>query len=349
MNLSGQRWQQLSAVRSPDSIAAWACRYLQALAVQQFCETTLRARVQDLARFVEWCDERGLATPAVITKPILERFQRHLFYYRKTNGEPLSSERQGVFLQHLKGFFRWLAQNNHLLHNPASDLVLPRKRVRVLRDPLTVEEIATVLQALDLSDPLGLRDRALLEAFYSTGLRRAELLGLTLYDIDPRRGTVFVNQGKGRKDRVVPIGERAIAWVQRYVDEARPQLVSDPAQTRLFLNEQGQPPSLNAITQRVRQLFDDAGIAKRGACHLFRHTMATQMLENGADLRFVQEMLGHASLQTTQNYAHVSIAKLKAIHAATHPAAGLERWSGAAAEPLERSAIMIAGPDGEAS
>lgn len=348
MNLTGQRWQQLVAVRSPDSIAAWACRYLQALAVQQFRETTLRVRAQDLARFVEWCDERGLATPATITKPILERFQRHLFYYRKTNGEPLSSERQGVFLQHLKGFFRWLAQNNYLLYNPAADLVLPRKRQRVLRDPLTAEEIATVLQALDLANPLGLRDRALLEVFYSTGLRRAELLGLTLYDVDPRRGTVFVRQGKGRKDRVVPIGERAIAWLRRYVEEARPQLVVDPAQTRLFLNEHGQPPSLNAITLRVRKLFDEAGIVKRGACHLFRHTMATQMLENGADLRFVQEMLGHASLQTTQNYAHVSIAKLKAIHAATHPAAGLERRSEAAAMESERSLIMIKSPDTEA-
>lgn len=348
MNLTGQRWQQLVAVGSPESIAAWACRYLQALAVQQFCETTLRARTQDLARFVEWCDERGLETPATITKPILERFQRHLFYYRKTNGEPLSSERQGVFLQHLKGFFRWLAQNNHLLYNPAADLVLPRKRQRVLRDPLTVEEIATVLQSLDVSDPIGLRDRALLEAFYSTGLRRAELLGLTLYDIDARRGTVFVRQGKGRKDRVVPIGERAIAWVQRYVEEARPQLVSDPAQRRLFLDEQGRPPSLNAITLRVRKLFDDAGIIKRGACHLFRHTMATQMLENGADVRFVQEMLGHASLQTTQHYTHVSIAKLKAIHAATHPAASLERRPGAVVAASERSAIMIADPNAEA-
>ena len=333
---TGQRWHELANAGSSDSVAAWAYRYLQALAVQQFRETTLHTRAQDLARFAQWCAERNLAAPRDITKPILERFQRHLFYYRKTNGEPLSSERQGVFLQHLKGYFRWLAQNNHLLYNPAADLVLPRKRTRVLRDPLTPQEIAAVLDGLDVTDPAGLRDRALLETFYSTGLRRAELVGLTLYDIDARRGTVFVH-GKGRKDRIVPIGERAIAWVQRYLDAARPQLVSDPAQTCLFLDDDGEPLAMNKLGRRVRKQLDGAGITKRGACHLYRHAMATQMLDNGADLRFVQEMLGHATIQTTQHYTHVSIAKLKAIHTATHPAAQLKRQD-AATHDLDDSA-----------
>ena len=143
--------------------------------------------------------------------------------------------------------------------------------------------------------------------------------------LDSGRGTVFVRQGKGRKDRVVPIGERAIAWVRRYLDEVRPHLVIDPQQQSLFLNTYGGPLSLENLTYRVREYFRRAGIVKAGSCHLLRHTMATLMLENGADVRYIQEMLGHASLDTTDRYTHVSIAKLRQIHAATHPGARLAR------------------------
>jgi integrase/recombinase XerD len=321
----GKRWQELTRSTDPRSLRTFAWRYLEAMRMQNYSERTVIARCQDLARFAQWCEERELQYPGDVTKPILERFQRHLFYYRKADGRPLAVVRQVGFIQSLQAFFRWLVRDNHVPSNPASDLVLPRCPARRLREPLSLEEVERVLALLDPADPVQLRDRAMLEVLYSTGLRRFELLRLTVYDLDARYGTVFVRLGKGQKDRLIPVGERAIAWVNKYLNDVRAQWVSDPGELHLFLNPDGTVPSDNTLTVRTRALFRRAGIAKAGACHLFRHTMATQMLEHGADVRYVQEMLGHASLNTTQVYTHVSIGRLKAVHAATHPGAKLAR------------------------
>src|SRR5699024_4076697 len=170
----------------------------------------------------------------------------------------------------------------------------------------------------------GLRDRAILEVFYATGIRRFELAALNeATDIDRERGCLHVRRGKGGKGRFVPLGERALAWIDKYRHEARPLLMDDPNEPALFLNQHGQRLSVNSMSWRIRHYLDEAGITKEGACHLFRHTVATAMLDNGADVRHVQEMLGHADITTTQRYTHVSIAKLKAVHALTHPAAKL--------------------------
>ncbi len=259
-----------------------------------------------------------------ITKPILERYQRHLFYYRKTNGQPLSFGRQSILMTSLKGFFKWLAKNNYILYNPASEIELPRKERRLPKSILTADEAETILGQANIREPLGIRDRAIMEVFYSTGIRRAELASLSIYDIDHARETLFINQGKGKKDRVVPIGERALRWIQKYTNQVRGKLNVDPAQTTLFLNYKGQPIVVDSLSFMVRDYIEQAQINKSGSCHLFRHTMATVMLENGADIRFIQEMLGHAKLDTTQGYTRVSITKLKQIHNATHPAASLK-------------------------
>jgi integrase/recombinase XerD len=173
-----------------------------------------------------------------------------------------------------------------------------------------------------LEEPRGIRDRAILEVLYSTGMRRRELIGLQLFDFDRECGTVMIRQGKGKKDRMIPIGERALGWIDRYQNEVRPELVvgRDPATlATLFLTHTGEPFTPNRLTQLVRGYVQAADLGKSGSCHLFRHTMATLMLENGADIRYIQAMLGHAELSTTQIYTQVSIRKLKEIHTATHP------------------------------
>ena len=316
-------YKLLHAPAGPDSLAAWVRRYLEALAIAQISTSTQRTRRNDLALFAEWCSERGVMAPNEVTKPILERYQKHLFYLRKPNGQPLGVARQVHLVANARAFFRWMAKHNHLSADPSSGLDMPRVPKRILPEALSIEEVERVLGVLDLTNPFELRDRAVLEVLYSTGLRRAELRNLSLYDLDAGRGTLFVRQGKGRKDRVVPIGERALAWVRKYVEEVRSALLVDPQQTTLFLNAYGGPLSLENLTYRVREYFLRAGITKAGACHLFRHTMATVMLENGADVRYIQEMLGHSSLDTTERYTHVSITKLRQIHAATHPGAKL--------------------------
>jgi integrase/recombinase XerD len=162
--------------------------------------------------------------------------------------------------------------------------------------------------------------RAMLEVLYSTGIRRFELAGLKLFDVDVERGALMVRQGKGSKDRLVPVGERACAWVDKYLREVRPDLATGADDYRLFLDDDGRGFTPGRIGDLVRRQLTAAGIEHPGSCHLFRVACATHMLENGADIRFIQSLLGHAKLDTTQIYTLVSLAKLKEVHSATHPA-----------------------------
>ncbi len=325
--MAGQRTERLRALLAPsppDSLAAWIRRYVQHLETLHRSVADQRTRRSRLAHFHDWCTERGIERPQAVTHAHVQRFQRHLFLYRKANGQPIAVNGQRIALFTVETFFRWLVRQQVVQSNPASDLELPR-RTDDLREPLTLEEMESVLALPDLDTPDGLRDRACLELFYATGIRRTELANLILSDIDQTRGTLHVRLGKGKKDRFVPVGERALAWIAKYEREARPELLSDPSVKHLFLNQYGQPLSPDGLSWRVRDYFQQAGIAKRGACHLFRHTMATAMLDNGADIRHVQEILGHGQITSTQRYTHVSIARLKAVHSATHPAANLNR------------------------
>jgi integrase/recombinase XerD len=307
----------------PQGLAAFVMRYLEWLRVHNYAEPTLENREVYLGYFVLWCTERGLGRPQEITKPILERYQRALYHWRKKNGEPLTFRGQHARLVPIRGFFKWLTRQNYLLYNPASELELPRLEHRLPKHVLTTSEVEQVMRQPDLSESMGVRDRAMLETLYSTGMRRRELMGLQLFDLDRERGTVMIRQGKGKKDRMIPIGERALAWIDRYQKDVRPELVTgrDPAiRSTLFLTHLGEPFTPNRLTQLVREYVQAADLGKSGSCHLFRHTMATLMLENGADIRYIQAMLGHAELSTTQIYTQVSIRKLKEIHTATHPA-----------------------------
>ena len=205
---------------------------------------------------------------------------------------------------------------------------------------LTEQEVERVMREPDLSDALGVRDRALLEVLYSTGIRRSEAIGLSLYDIDDKLGTLRIRQGKGKKDRVVPIGERALRWVEKYAHDARPSLVVPPETGRLFLTNLGDELNPEWLSKLVREYLKRAEIEKRGSCHLFRHTVATLMLDNGADIRFIQEMLGHASVATTELYTHVSVKQLCEVHRRTHPGAAfmsLRKTRGADASEADMS------------
>lgn len=294
--------------------------YLEGIAVLNFSPGTLKYHDGNIRRFALWCEERGINTPQEVTKPVLERYQKHLYYYRKANGEPLSFHSQQVMLVSLKGFFRWLTQQNHLLYNPASELKLPKPAKQLPRTILSVETVARLLAQPDCDTPEGLRDRAILELFYSTGLRRMELANLKLYDVDFSRAVVAVRGGKGNKDRMVPLGERAAYWVGRYVERVRDLLIGPKDGDRLFITDYGEPFNGGGLGHMVKRYLRAAGIEVVGSCHLFRHAMATHMLENGADVRFIQALLGHEDLNSTEIYTRVSVEKLREVHKATHPA-----------------------------
>lgn len=299
----------------------WAALLEQCLAHSAalgFSPGTLDRRRSALRVFITWCKERSISAPQDVTRPVLERYRRHLFYYRQPNGKPLSAGTQKNHLTDIKQFFKWLCRENFIAMDPAAGLALPKLNQPLPKAVLRTEEVEAVLNAA--SQGGGVRDRAILETLYATGIRRMELARLKLYDIDPEQGTLMVREGKGGKDRLIPIGERACRWIDKYLADVRPELVVDPNDATLFLTHYGEPFIKGRLTRLVKRHLAAAGIDKPGACHLFRHTMATLMLENGADLRFIQMMLGHADISTTTVYTRVSIRKLQAVYRRTHPA-----------------------------
>ncbi len=294
-------------------------RFTRWLEEKNYSPHTIQSRGHTLRVFAAWCAERGLIRPQEITKPILERWQRHLFLHRKANGEPLTIRSQIAHTHPLKAFFKWLTRENHILYNPASEIDMPRIGRRLPQHIMTAREAERVLGVPNLETPVGRRDRAVLETLYSTGVRRQELINLHVHDVDSERGVIMVRQGKGYKDRIIPIGARALAWIDTYVADVRPELASGADDGTLFLTTSGTAFTPGRLAEIVRECVVDSGIGKRGSCHMFRHTMATLMLENGADIRFIQAMLGHADLSSTEIYTQVSIRALKAVHTATHP------------------------------
>jgi integrase/recombinase XerD len=297
--------------------------YLMWMKVHNYATTTVENRKSYLGYLVGYLERQQVETASDVTHELLKGYQAEVFLHRKTNGEPLSFGTQVQRLVPVQQFFSWLRKSGRLESNPAIDLTLPRPDRQLPEATLSAGEMARVLSCPVVAKPLGLRDRAMLEVFYSCAIRRAELIALTLRDVDFDRGTVFVRSGKGGKDRYVPIGERAMFWVRLYLDLVRPGFVGEGVSDVMFVSSSGTPICADWLSRRVKRYFAQAGVVKRGSCHLLRHTVATLMLEGGADIRYVAEMLGHARLETTQRYTRVSIDRLQAVHAATHPAANL--------------------------
>jgi integrase/recombinase XerD len=318
----------------PDSLAQWQDTYLQSLAARNYAPATLNHRRYELKVFLAWAAERDLTRASQITRPILENFQRWLWRYTKPNGQRLGWSTQREHLGTLKDFFRWLTRQNVLLHNPASELDLPRPEKRLPQEVLSPTELARLFAVPDVSDPLGVRDRTMLELFYSTGLRRTELCRLDLADLNTERRTLHVRLGKGKKDRMVPVGLRTIHWLDRYLKEVRPRLCLDTRTTALFLTGYGEAFNPDVVSRMVSAWLKQAGLKRKGCCHVLRHACATHMLENGADIRFIQQLLGHEKLDTTAIYTEVSIKQLQEVHTRCHPSAQPEPAEKSPSVPL---------------
>jgi len=319
----GSRWPKRPPVGDPSDPRGFEvllARYVEWLAVHHYSDAMQVAAGRLVRTFAEWCAERGVVRPVDVTRGMVERYQRYVYHYRQETGKPLGFKTQQGRLTHVRGFFKYLTRERYVLYNPAAEIVLPRKPPRLPTESFTVSETEQILALPDVTTALGLRDRAILETLYSTGMRRIELVNLDLYDLDRERGWVTIRQGKGGRDRVVPIGATALSWVVKYLEAARGELVVAADEWAVFISNRGRRFNPGALTNLVSRLLDRAEVRKRyGSCHLFRHTCATLMLEGGADIRVIQEILGHASLETTEIYTKVSIHHLKKIHEATHP------------------------------
>ncbi|MFN8645949.1 MAG: site-specific tyrosine recombinase XerD [Gemmatimonadales bacterium] len=272
---------------------------------------TVESYLRDLTRFVGWLDQRGVGSPAAVTRKQVREF---IFALKDLGLSAATIRRQASAIRTYYGF---LIAEGHTGQDPSDRLEMPR-RGRRLPDTLSVAEMEAMLAAPEVDAPLAWRDRALLELGYGAGLRVSELCGLTVPDLLLAEGLVRV-LGKGSKQRLVPVGRSVIGAVSVYLHQVRPGLDRGATRDRVLLNARGAPLSRVGAWGIVKRLARAAGIRKRVTTHTLRHTFATHLLEGGADLRAVQEMLGHADLSTTQIYTHVDREYLRSVHRQFHP------------------------------
>lgn len=276
-------------------------------------KNTRAAYADDIVRFIDFLSKLGVTSVNDVTrKHILDHLMAE-----KARG--LSANSLSRHLVSLKVFFRWLAQEGMLGVNVAETMDSP-KVWKMLPGVLTPKEIDRLFEVPDVKTPLGLRNRAILELFYASGLRVSEMAGLQLTDLHFDEHFLRCI-GKGRKERVVPVARTAIKWVKRYLDEVRPQLSPGVQEQTVFLSLRKQPMSRKTIWDMIKKCARDAGITKTVYPHSLRHSFASHLLANGAELRIIQEMLGHADIATTQIYTHVDPDRLKGVHRQFHPRA----------------------------
>ena len=289
-------------------------RFDDYLALEQGASVqTSRAYKLDITRFVTYAKVKGASAPNEIGARMLREYVYHL----KDLGLSPASIRRNVSA--VRSYFRFLVGEGHVVRDPSERLETP-KRWRTLPEVLGVEEVEKLLAAPSLDEPLAFRDRAMLELAYGAGLRVSEWISLSVRDVMLKDHLVRVF-GKGAKERLVPIGRRAIGAIAIYLRELRPNLEKGEGKGVLFLNARGQPLSRMGAWKILRKYVDQAGITKPVSPHTLRHSFATHLLEGGADLRAVQEMLGHVDISTTQIYTHVDREYLRAVHRQFHPRA----------------------------
>jgi len=289
-------------------------RYQDFLSLEQGSSPlTLEAYLRDVERFATYAAVRGATGPTDVDARALREFVYHL----KDLGLAPASIRRNVSA--VRGYFRFLLAEGLVVRDPSERLETP-KRWRTLPEVLTVADVERLLAAPTLDEPLAFRDRALLELAYGAGLRVSEWITLGVRDLLLEDSLVRVF-GKGSKERLVPIGRTAVGAVAVYLRELRPRLERGAGEGVLFLNARGEPLSRMGAWKILRKYVQAAGIEKRVSPHTLRHSFATHLLEGGADLRAVQEMLGHVDISTTQIYTHVDREYLRSVHRQFHPRA----------------------------
>ena len=286
-------------------------RFLESLWLEKgLSPHTVAAYRSDLGQYQHWLQARGVELHDSGREAILD----HLAWRLSAGYQARSTAR---FLSGLRGFYRFLLREGLIAQDPTLQVELPQLG-RPLPKSLSEADVEALLAAPDIGEPIGLRDRAMLEVLYACGLRVTELISLTLEQVNLRQGVLRVF-GKGSKERLVPLGEEAMVWVARYVRDSRPLLLDGKPSDVLFPSLRGEQMTRQTFSYRIKHQARVAGISKSLSPHTLRHAFATHLLNHGANLRVVQMLLGHSDLSTTQIYTHVARARLQALHAAHHP------------------------------
>ena len=286
-------------------------RFLDTMWMERgLAENTLSAYRADLNGLLTWLDDHSMELRQVRREHLLA----FVSWRVEKGARPRSTARQ---LSSIRRFYRWLLREGEITTDPSENIDMP-KLSRPLPKSLTEEEVERLLRAPDVNDPLGLRDRAMLEVLYATGLRVSELVGLSLDQVNLRQGVVRIT-GKGDRERLVPLGDEAMRWLDRFFQDGRIEILNQRQTSYLFPTRRSDCMTRQAFWHIIKRYAEKARISKGLSPHTLRHAFATHLLNNGADLRVVQMLLGHSDVSTTQIYTHVARERLKDVHARHHP------------------------------
>jgi integrase/recombinase XerD len=310
---------QQEALRN-GTIAALCDRYYLELQLLNYSPRTIETNAYQLRRFVNWCNDRAVNNVSELSLDIVQAYRTYLFHYRNPRtGNQLVASSQSHHLIKLRSICRWMFYQKIVADDFGLSIQIPQVPKKLFGKFLTLAEVSSLLTQPDLSTKQGIRDRAILETFFSTAIRATELSNLTLCDIDFQRQIVHIQHGKGDKERFTPISREALEWIEKYLVDVRPSYASHQQSNILFLTHRGKQIDRGILSKMVHSYLLPANVSKIGGCHLLRHTAATLMLENGADLRSLQTYLGHARLDTTERYTHITLDRLREVHSKTHP------------------------------
>jgi integrase/recombinase XerD len=314
----------------PKNLAGCAERCLVELSLRGRSAETVRYIRKCLRVFLLWCDERSIWHTWELSSPLLQRYQMHLFRRIKRDGGSLSRLSQHKLLSAVRVLCEHLYAREGVGWDFSEDVKLPRLPSKLPQGMLSMEEVARLLAAPRVQTVAGKRDRAILQLLYATAMRAVELVALDVQDINLGSSSVQVAAGPGRRGRRLPFGRAAHQWLTLYIEHSRPYLALEAgdADAALFLSQEGRRLSQGYLEHRLGRYAHQAGVKTEGVFRSIRDTVATQMLEQGCDLRFIQEMLGHMSLRSTLPYLGVTVGSLREVHARTHPAERRARRQG---------------------
>ena len=282
--------------------------------IRGYAEKTIELYSWGLECFRQYLKERHIDDLRKVSRQTIEDYQAQVMT------QPLAMETKATKIRALKRLFESLEENHQLLINPTEGIVETSRKGRKIGPVLTIEEMKRLLDQPNVSLAVQIRDKAIMEVMYSTGIRSNELLSLQVYDVDLRDKVLYIRKGKGKRQRVVPLGKRAVQYLREYLEKIRPRHArKNPKERALFLSNRGLSLTWNAMRANINQYQQKAGIKKRVGLHTFRRSCATHMLQQGADIRYIQKLLGHKYLSTTQAYTKVIPVDLKQTHNRTHP------------------------------
>ena len=301
------------------TVRSFGAEFIRARKTEGFSPETVKHTKWRLERFLEYLDDHGITAVDEITSELVRAYQVDNYQRAGARGGTYSVPYMNSLLAAVKGFTEFLRNREYIVADPGQKVPYAKQPDRLPRSVLTTSEAKKILKAPDTGTVLGYRDRTILEVLYSSGIRKKELGNLTLADVDLEEGILRINRGKGAKDRVVPVGKVACRYLENYLKNIRPELSNGSDIGYLFLTARGTKFSKNVLWEMVKKYAKQVNIKKNVHPHTFRHSCATGMLRNKADLHTLQQLLGHASLSSTQVYVHMTITDLKEVHRKCHP------------------------------